>query len=180
MQDWNVVVTVFDETGYRLARRLLSAFGRIDSTDYFNVLVMRVEDIEIFTRAIGELFEKTPGYLNSISRVVPAHATIDYQSPEEFVEEAKRAILEWSDVLAGKSFHIRLHRRGFKGEIISPEMERSLDGALLERLEQMNRPGSIDFENPDMVVDIEMVGNRAGLSAWSRDELARYAFLHID
>lgn len=180
MRDWNVVVTVFDETGYRLARRLLSDFGRIDSTDYFNVLVMKVGDVEQFTRSIGELFGKTPGYLNSISRVVPAHATIDYQSPEEFLEGAKRVMLEWSEVLAGKSFHIRLHRRGFKGEIISPETERSLDGAVLQRLEEMNRPGSIDFEDPDMVVDIEMVGNRAGLSVWSREELARYAFLHID
>jgi tRNA(Ser,Leu) C12 N-acetylase TAN1 len=180
MKDWNVVVTVFDEEGYRLAPRLLSPFGEIRSTDFFNVLVMKVPDVDAFTQEIAALFEETPGHLNAISRVVPVHAVFDYQSPEEFLEKGAEVVLGWSDRLADKSFYIRLHRRGFKGRIMSPEAERTLDEALLERLKARGHPGHISFEDPDFVIDIETVGTRAGLSLWTSEELARYAFLHVD
>jgi len=180
MKDWNVVVTVFDEEGYRLAKRLMSGYGQIDTTDYFNVLVMKVPDIDAFLQAIAALFEETPGYLNAISRVVPAHATFDYQSPDEFLEKGEEVVLGWSEVLADTSFYARLHRRGFKGRIVSPEMERALDEALLAHLEERGHPGRINFDNPDMVIDIETIGNRAGFSLWTREQLSRFPFLHID
>jgi tRNA(Ser,Leu) C12 N-acetylase TAN1 len=44
----------------------------------------------------------------------------------------------------------------------------------------MGRPGRINFADPDHVIDIETVGNRAGLSIWSRDDLRRYPFLNVD
>ena len=175
-----MVVTVSDEEGYRLAKRLLPRYGAIEETNYYNVLVMNVADIDAFTRAIAGLFEETPGYLNAISRVVPTHAAFDYQSPEEFLEKSEEAIHSWSDRLVDKSFYIRLHRRGFKGRIVSPEAERALDEALLDRLKKRGHPGDIDFEDPDFVIDIETVGNRAGLSIWTREQLARFSFLHID
>lgn len=180
MKDWNVVVTVFDEDGYRLAKRLLPRYGEIGVTDYFNVLVMKVPDIDAFTQAISDLFEETPGYLNAISRIMPAHAAFNYQSPEEFLEKGEEAVLGWAERLADKSFYIRLHRRGFKGRIVSPEAEHALDDALLDRLKARGHPGRMDFESPDFVIDIETVGMRAGLSIWTRDELSRYPFLHID
>jgi tRNA(Ser,Leu) C12 N-acetylase TAN1 len=180
MIDWNVVVTVFDERGFRLAKRLLSDFAPVHTTDYFNVLAMKVPDVAAFTEQVHRLFDETPGYLNDISRVVPAHATFDFASPEEFAQKAERVILDWADRLAGKSFYIRLHRRGFRGRIVSPEVERALDAALLERLGAAGHPGHISFEDPDMAIDIETVGNRAGISLWTREELARFPFLHVD
>jgi len=30
------------------------------------------------------------------------------------------------------------------------------------------------------VIDIETVGNRAGLSIWTKEQLSRFSFLHID
>jgi len=50
MKDWNVVVTVFDEEGYRLAKRLLPRYGPTEKTDFFNVLVMKVADVYAFTQ----------------------------------------------------------------------------------------------------------------------------------
>lgn len=180
MKDWNVVVTVFDEEGYRLAMRALPEFGRVGQTGYYNVLVMKVADVDAFTAAIAAFFDETPGYMNLISRVVPAQATFDFQTPEEFEEKAEAAVLGWADRLADKAFYVRLHRRGFKGRIVSPEEERAIDGAILRRLETTGHGGRIDFENPDMVIDIETVGNRAGLSIWTRDQLEELPFLHID
>jgi tRNA(Ser,Leu) C12 N-acetylase TAN1 len=58
--------------------------------------------------------------------------------------------------------------------------ERFLDDALLTELKKQGSPGRIDFEAPDMVIDIETVGHRAGISRWSREDLRRLPFLCID
>lgn len=175
-----MVVTVFDEEGYRLARRLLPRFGPVEPTGYFNVLVMKVEDVADFTRGIAAWFEETPGYLNAISRLMPAHVVFDFASAEAFLDKAEDAVLAWTDRLSGKSFYVRLHRRGFRGDIISPDAERKLDEALLERLERSGHPGRVKFDDPGCVIDIETVDTRAGVSLWTKEELARYPFLHID
>jgi tRNA(Ser,Leu) C12 N-acetylase TAN1 len=41
-------------------------------------------------------------------------------------------------------------------------------------------PGSISFDDPDAIVAIESVGQRAGVSLWTREDLRRYPFLRLD
>jgi tRNA(Ser,Leu) C12 N-acetylase TAN1 len=89
-------------------------------------------------------------------------------------------VLAWAPALAGKSFHVRLHRRGFKGRLSTPEEERFFDDALLGALQSTGAPGSLAFDDPDAIIQIETVGNRAGISLWSREDLARYPFLKVD
>jgi hypothetical protein len=50
----------------------------------------------------------------------------------------------------------------------------------LEALRATGSPGRIVFDDPDAVVVVEAVGDRAGLSAWGREDLQRYPFLHLD
>lgn len=179
MRDWNVVVTV-NEDGYRRVRRMLAPYGTVAPTDYYNVLVMRVADPAAMMEDLAGRIEESPGLMNDLSRVVPAREAFTFQSAEEFEERARAIMLQWVPELAGARFYVRLHRRGFRGRLSSPEEERFLDEAILDRLEQLNTPGRIDFGDPDAVIDIETVGNRAGLSLWTRDDLRRFPFLHVD
>jgi len=55
-----------------------------------------------------------------------------------------------------------------------------LDEALLETLEHRGTPGRIDFDDPDFILDVETVGQRAGMSLWTREDLHRYPFLKLD
>ncbi|MGB8275321.1 MAG: THUMP domain-containing protein [Alphaproteobacteria bacterium] len=174
--DWNVVATVY-EGGYRKTRRFLAPFGPIARTTYFNVMVMRVEDREGFLAAVSAAVDNEPGLLNFLSRLVPCAAAFSFQTAAEFEQQAREIVLPWTPRLAGKSFHVRLHRRGFKGKLSSPEEERFLDDALLAALSAAGTPGRIAFENPDAVILIETVDNRAGIALFTRDELARYPFL---
>jgi tRNA(Ser,Leu) C12 N-acetylase TAN1 len=57
--------------------------------------------------------------------------------------------------------------------------ERFLDDALLDALEAAGTPGRIAFDDPDAVIDVETVGNRTGMSFWTRADLERYPFLKI-
>ena len=176
--DWNVVASTREEE-FVPAVRFLGRWGRVERTDYYNVVVLRVDDRAAFMEELRESIEAQPGILNSVGRVVPADKAFDYQSREEFEEKAWEVVLEWVPLLAGKSFYVRMHRRGFKKQLSSQEEEQYLAGRLLEELAKRGAPGRITFEDPDAIVAIETVGGRAGLSLWTRGDLERYPFLGL-
>jgi tRNA(Ser,Leu) C12 N-acetylase TAN1 len=179
MSGWNVVVSVHEQ-GYKRARELLEPYGRTHKTDYYNVLTMTVDDTAAFLDRLGKLAEIVPDVLGVISRAVPAQRSFTFQNTEEFEAKAREVALEWAPHLAGKTFHVRFYRRGFKGQLSSHEEERFLDEALLQALEAAGTPGRIAFDDPDAVIDVETLGNWAGLSLWTRADLARYPFLKVD
>jgi hypothetical protein len=55
-----------------------------------------------------------------------------------------------------------------------------LDDALLDALKVAGTPGSISFSNPDAVIVIDTVDERAGVAFWDRHDLARYRLLRPD
>ena len=180
MKDWNVVVTVNDRFARFHARRGLKQFGNVETTEFHNVLVMQVADVDALMTALGEMMGRDMSLLNDISRLMPAQAAFDFETGEEFEKKAGAVILGWADRMAGKTFHIRLHRRGLGDQLSSLSEEKLLDTALLDRLVEMGHPGRIAFDDPDFVIDIETVANRAGLSLWTREDLSRYPFLRVD
>ena len=182
MKDWNVVVTA-REKGYDWTRDLLKELklGPFARTEFYNVLVMKVDDVGETLRRVAEIVEQTPSlFTYGVSRIAPAQHTFTFQSPEEFETKARDIVLSRISELGGRTFHVRLHRRGFKGRLSSHDEERFLDRTLLDALELAGRPGALSFDDPDAVIQIETVGNRAGISLWSRAELDRYPFLHVD
>lgn len=174
--DWNVVVTL-PEAAYREARQSLSRWGRVRRTHYYNVLAVKVADTAAFLREFEAAVANAPGLLNFLSHVVPAEVAFDFTDAGEFERRAREIAIGWTDRLAGRRFHVRLHRRGFKGLLSTPKEERFLDEALLDALERKGTPGRIDFEDPDAVIQIETIDGRAGMSLWSRDDLRRCPYL---
>ena len=179
MLDWNVVISV-QERGYRQAKAVLERYGEVSETEYFNVLVMKVGDIRQFLGDMRKLNEEEPQSLDGISRIVPVTATFFFQSPEEFEIRARGAVVRWVSALAGKTFHVRMHRRGFKARLSSQEEERFLDHFLMKCLEERGFTAEISFEDPDVIIALETIGQRAGLSLWPREERQRYLFLRMD
>jgi len=161
MHDWNVVVSVHAE-GFRGAFRLLKGWGEVAKTDFFNVLVLRVEDTARFMEGLRCRVEEEPGTLNFLGRAVPVTRTFDFRNAEEFEARAKETALLWAEDLRGKSFHVRMRRRGFKGRLSSQEEEQFVAGALLEALEKAGSPGRITFDDPDAVLAVETVGPGRG------------------
>ncbi len=180
MLDWNVVVTV-QQQGYQEAISLLKQYGPVSRTQYFNVLVLRAENISEMTEDLQQRVENYPDIIEAIlARVVPVIKTFHFSSPEEFEKKARETALAWVPKMTGKSFHVRMHRRGFKGRLSSLEEERFLDDVLLQALEKLGKPAAIDFDDPDLILVLETIDQRAGLSLWTRDDLERYPFLHLD
>lgn len=174
--DWNVVVTLAEDT-FRDAIWLLRKWGKVQRTHYYNVLGMTVEDLDTFLADFARAIADSPGILNLVSHVVPLRCTFEFATAEEFEERARAIALSWIPKLHGKSFHVRLHRRGFKGVLSTPKEEQFLDRVLMAELGQTGR---ISFADPDVVIQIETIDSRAGISVWSRDELRRFPFLGVD
>jgi tRNA(Ser,Leu) C12 N-acetylase TAN1 len=179
MHDWNVVISLH-ERKYVQARKLLEKLGPVSRTPYFNVLVMKVGDIGHLLETLRQWMEAEPHIRTILARVVPVTHTLTFQTVEEFEAKARATSLAFVPELAGKSFHIRMHRRGFKGRLSSHDEERFLDDAILEALNKRGQPGRITFANPDAILALETVDCRAGLSLWRREELQQYPFLHLD
>jgi tRNA(Ser,Leu) C12 N-acetylase TAN1 len=174
--DWNVTVTLAEPT-FRIARNLLARWGRLRRTEFFNVAVMAVADTDSFLREFAAAVEQMPGILNAMSHVVPLEHVFAFKDASEFDEKLRDIALSYAPQLAGRSFHVRLRRRGLKGIISTPEEERLLDELLLEASAAAGKPGRITFEDPDYVLLIETVGESGGVALWTGDDLKRYPFL---
>jgi tRNA(Ser,Leu) C12 N-acetylase TAN1 len=173
---WNVIVTLAEPT-FRIARRLLARWGELRRTEYFNVAVMAVADPAAFLREFSAALAESPVILNAMSHVLAFEQMFEFTDTAGFEAKAREIALSHVPKLAGKSFHVRLHRRGLKGTISTPTEERFLDDVLLQALAAAGRPGRISFDDPDCVLLLETVGERGGLALWTREDLKRYPFL---
>lgn len=160
--------------------RACARYGTIAPTGYYNVMVIRVANRAGMMMELAGRIEDSPGSMNDLSRVVPAMHTFNFQNAQEFEEQARTIVLQWLGQLDDSTFHVRLLCRGFKGALSSPHEERVLDEAILDGLQELNTPGQIGFEDPDAVIDIETVGNRAGITLWTREDLQCFELLRPD
>jgi tRNA(Ser,Leu) C12 N-acetylase TAN1 len=176
---WNIVATARPE-GFHRAHSFLSRFGPTTGTEFQDVLVTLVRDVDRFPEAFAQSIADQPDIMNAIGRVVPVNKTFSFQVPEEFDQKARAALSDWISFLGGRSFHVRIHRRGFKGRISSLAEEQALNRFILEELERRGQHSRIEFDDPDAILDIEIVGQQAGMALWSKDQRDRYPFLHLD
>jgi tRNA(Ser,Leu) C12 N-acetylase TAN1 len=178
MSDWNIVASV-REGSYARACKILEKFGPVSRTEFFNVLVIKADDIRSVLDELRTWMLEDPESLSFLTRLVPVTHTFVFQSPQEFEVNAKETVLKWAPQLAGMAFHVRMRRRGFKGRLSSAYAERMLDEALLDALEGAKTPGRVAFETPDAIIAVEIVGSRAGLSLWRAEDLKTYPFIRL-
>ncbi len=179
MRDWNVVVCVYQE-GFRRVLRFLHDFGAAERSPYYNVLVMRVEDPLAALAEIERRTEESPALYDSISRVAPAMRCFDFKTADEFVSNAIAILNEWSSRLAGLTFHVRLHRRGTKHDLGTQETERLFDDTVIAATTKLGNPGKVSFTDPDAVIAIDTIDQRAGLGLWTREDFAQHRLLRSD
>ena len=175
--DWNVVVTVHEE-GFDQVEQVLAPMGELERTGYHNVLVLRVEDTDEFLDRLDDLCSVNPDLAERhLSKVLPMRRCFDFATPEEFEEGARRTVRDLAPELAGRSFHVRVDRRGMRDRIDSQEVERMLGDAIFGVLEDAGETAEVTFDDPDAVVVVETVSDRGGVALLTREELAERPYL---
>jgi tRNA(Ser,Leu) C12 N-acetylase TAN1 len=179
MRDWNVIISIYQD-GFRRALRALETFGSVEPSPYHNVLVMKVDEPMALLDAVERRTEEIPALYDAISRVAPAQRAFEFHSAEEFRDKARDVLREWVPQLAGRSFHVRFHRRGARFDLGSAETERYLDDVILDALREAGTPASISFTDADAVIAIDTIDERAGFALWTREDLTRHRLLRPD
>ena len=179
MRDWNVVISIYQD-GFRRVIHALKDLGTVERSLYYNVLVMKADDAIGLLESVERKTEESPALYDAISRVAPAMRNFEFRSADEFKEKAGSMLREWSQRLAGRSFHVRLHQRGAIHELETSDTEKFLDDTALAATSEIGAPGKLSFTDPDIVVAIDTVDDRAGVALWAREDLARHRLLRPD
>ena len=148
--------------------------GRGDACD-----AVGLDDIPTFMSQLQRGFTATPQRVACLSHVIPVTTTFSFQTAQEFEDKAKKAVQQWLPQLIARSFHIRMHRRGFKGRLSSQHEEQFLDGYILDCLRQEGATAKVSFDDPDLIIVVETVGQQAGLALWTKEDRDRYGFLKL-
>lgn len=179
MWAFNLVVTLASNGRFRHLLQELAPHGEFRKTEFLGVVIGSVDSPATFLETVREKRQKQLIAFQDLGRVVPLDRVFTFHL-EAFPEKAKAAVLPYVNGLAGKRYYVRLERRGLKGQIVSPEVERDLDAFIEQTLVTTgNKPAQVDFEHPDAVVVVETIGDRCGVGLLTREMLDRYDFVRV-
>ncbi len=176
---WNLVATTHAQS-WREALGILGRYGRVHKTGYHNVVVMAVEDPRSVADDLARRIEAEPGIMNFLSRVIPLQRAVELGPLETAAERLAEACEPFVARLAHKSFHVRVHKRGPGKALSAHELERELGRRMLAALAARGTPGRPSFEDPDAILVVEIVDERAGVALFDREDRARFPFLRLD
>lgn len=174
---WNVLATSLE--GRRDA--LLGALRRLAPFrpgGFRNVVVARVDDPVALLARVQEAWDAGPGLRTALARIVPvaARVAIEADTAADTLAVAAEPLL---DRLAGGSFFVRVERRGLKGRLHTPTVERALGDHVWRALESRGSVPRIDFGDPDAVLLVETLGDQAGIALIDRALRRAHPFVRV-
>lgn len=177
MKNWNVIVTILPGPGReRHLLRELRLLGDFYPSQFKDVCLGQVEDVHAFMEAIRQAAEENAPWVEDLGRVIPVEHTFHFM-PETLAEQLKEAVSPFIQRIAGGTFFVRLERRGLLGQVMSPEVERSVADHLFALAEREGRQLRTSFEDADYIVAAETVGNECGVALLTRELRQRYPFV---
>jgi len=177
MASWNVLATSLE--GRRDALLFaLRRLGKFRRGGYRNVVVGQVESVDVFLAGVHEALAGDPLLPTTLARVVPIEATVRFEAPTA-VDTLAAAAEPLVDRLARGSFFVRLERRGLKGRLHTPTVERELGDRVWRALEAKGHTPRVAFKDPDAVLVVETIGDEAGLAVVTRALRAQHPFVKI-
>jgi tRNA(Ser,Leu) C12 N-acetylase TAN1 len=177
MKEWNILATAFWGRG-KDALRLLSLLGEFKETGFKDVLQGHVEDIMLFLEKLESLREENPGRMTSLSQILPLERTFSF-SLTDFIDKLKKAVLPYVEGVEGKKFYVRVKRRGHRGEMSSLEIEKEISSFIFETLEKAGKQAQVSFSDPDAVIVIETIANRAAVTLITREMREKYPLIKM-
>lgn len=177
--EWNAIVSIY-RSGHKRALEALAKLGRVEPSSYHHVLVVSVDDPLGLIATVEQQAKQDPALYGAIARVAPAMRNFEFRSTNAFYERIKPIVCEWTLALAGRSFHVRMHRRGGPVDLHATEVEQRLDGIIREATGVAGKSATVCFDRPDAVIVIDTVGARAGVSLWTRYDVAQHRLLRPD
>lgn len=173
--DWNLVVTAYGGRRHDLIHAL-RPIVRLKRAGYSEVLIGRSADVEACLTAIAARADAA-FCAEVLARVVPVTRTFALATDLEAQLAAETAAVV--DALAGRSFHVRVERRGQRHAVRSDHLERALGTALVEALRARGETPHVTFRDPDVIVAVELIGAVGGIGLVPRALREHYPFVRL-
>jgi tRNA(Ser,Leu) C12 N-acetylase TAN1 len=175
--DWNVLATAQAGALPRLTP-LLRRHGRFQRSPFRGLILGTVPDTDDFLEDLSAAFQRDPEVPRVVARVIPIDEVFGVV-PETLEERLKVAVEPYAKRIGGGTFHVRVERRGHKGELHTQPLEHALDEHLLGILRAQGFEPRLAFDDPDWIVVVELVGGQCGVGAVSREQRRRYPFVRV-
>jgi tRNA(Ser,Leu) C12 N-acetylase TAN1 len=156
----------------------LRRLGRFRPGGYRNVVVGSVEDRVAFLDRVTDALARDPLLPTALARLLPIDDTLRF-TLETALDDLAAAAEPLVERLDGNAFFVRVERRGLKGRLHTPTLERDLADRVWRMLEGRGRAPRVDFRDPDGALVVETLGDQAGIVLLPRALRARYPFVRI-
>ena len=156
----------------------LRRLGRFRPGGYRNVVVGSVDDRAAFLARVADDLARDPLLPTALARLLPIDVTLRV-TLETALDDFAAAAEPLLEGLPGDAFFVRVERRGLKGRLQTPTLERALADRVWRMLEARGRVPRVDFADPDGVLVVETLGDQAGLTLLPRALRGRYPFVRI-
>jgi len=177
MKEWNILATAFWGKG-KNALRFLAQHGEFKGSGFKDVLLGHVEGVNLFLGKLELMRQESPDRMNSLSQVLPLERTFNFTLPD-FMDKLKETVLPYVERVEGKKFYVRVKRRGHKGEMSSLEIEKEISGFIFEELEKSGKQAQVSFSDPDVVIIVETIANRAAVASITREMKEKYPLIKV-
>ena len=122
--------------------------------------------------------QENPDRMTSLSQILPLERTFSF-SLLDFMDKLKEAVLPYVEKVEEKKFYVRAKRRGHKGEMSSLEIEKEISGFIFEKLEKAGKQAQVSSSDPDVVIIVETIANRAGVALITRETREKYPLIKV-
>jgi tRNA(Ser,Leu) C12 N-acetylase TAN1 len=156
----------------------LRRLGRFRPGGYRNVVVGSVDDRAGFLERVADGLARDPLLPTALARLLPIDHTLRF-TLDTALDDLAAAAEPLVYALEGDAFFVRVERRGLKGRLHTPTLERDLADRVWRLIEARGRTPRVDFRDPDGVLVVETLGDQAGLALLPRALRAHYPFVRI-
>jgi len=177
MREWNILATAYWGRG-KDALRLLALHGEFKGSGFKDVLQGHVEDVNLLLEELELMRKENPDRMNSLSQILPLERTFSFTLPD-FMDKLKKTVSPYVEKVEGKKFYVRVKRRGHKGEMSSLEIEKEISSFIFEELQKAGKQAQVSFSDPDLVIIVETIANRAGVALVTREMKEKYPLIRI-
>lgn len=175
---WTVLATAVE--GQREALlRALRPLARFRRGGYPNVAIATVDDRPGFLDGLRAALDASPALRLSLGKVVPIDVAVRFPGPGEFVDAVMAGLEPHRERLRGRSFFVRVTRRGFRHALVTTDAEREIGARLYAWLETQGDRPAVRFTDPDVIVAIETIRDEAGIGLLTRELRAAYPFVRV-
>jgi len=147
----------------------LSSIGAFRATPYRSVLIGWIGNDP--AAAVADAWRRDPALFSSVVRISPLSCVVPFER-DDVTEELCIALEPRASTVYGRSFYVRVRLRGLKGRVEAQAVERALGAFLVDAATRAGRPAKVTFDDPDVVVVVEVVGKRAGFGFVERGSRA--------